>query len=86
MSKSNAGEIKAQIVRQIRADQIRLTIHAHQEMVAENYSLDDVFAALGDCEMLENYPDHKRGACALFNARRGKDGRFILFAQPTVRC
>jgi hypothetical protein len=52
MNEPNADQIKAQIVRQIRANQIRFTIHAHQEMVAGNFSLDDVLAALDGSELL----------------------------------
>jgi hypothetical protein len=73
---SGSGEIKARIAGQIRSSQIRFTIHAHQEMVAENFSLDDVLQSLAGGEFLENYPGHKRGACALFNGV-APDGRPI---------
>lgn|SRR5665213_1295009 len=65
---SDSKKIKARIVGQIRSGQIRFTLHAHQEMVAENFLLDDVLAALSQSQLLENYPTHKRSACALFNA------------------
>src|ERR1039457_2689786 len=76
---SDSEKIKARIVEQIRSSQIRssqirFTLHAHQEMVAENFSLDDVLAGLSQSELLENYPGHKRGACALFNGTT-LDGR-----------
>ena len=63
---SDSEKIEACIANQVRSGQIRFTLHAHQEMVAEDFSLDDVLAALPQSELLENYPDHKRGACALF--------------------
>jgi hypothetical protein len=63
---SSSEEIKARIAGQIRAGQIRFTLHAHQEMVAEIFSLDDVLSGLAGGELLENYPEHKRGACGLF--------------------
>jgi hypothetical protein len=76
VSQSNSEKIKAQITEQVRAGQVRFTIHAHQEMVAENFSLDDVFEGLAAGGLLENYPEHKRGACALF-VGVARDGRPI---------
>jgi hypothetical protein len=35
-------------------------------MAAENFVLDDVLEGLTGGQLLENYPEHKRGACALF--------------------
>ena len=64
---SDSVKIKARIVEQIRLGEVRFTLHAHQEMVAENFGLDEVSAALSHGELLEYYPEHKRGACALFN-------------------
>jgi hypothetical protein len=61
----NLTETKSQMLDQIRAGRVRFSLHAHQEMVAEGFSVDDVQAGLGNCELLEDYPDHKRGACAL---------------------
>jgi hypothetical protein len=63
---SSSDEIKTRIVEQLRTKQIRFTLHAHQEMVAENFSLDDVLDGLANSEPLENYPEHKRDACGLF--------------------
>ena len=73
---SGSEKIKARIAGQIRSGQIRFTVHAHQEMVAENFSLDAVLYALASGGLLENYPEHKRGACALFNGV-APDGRPI---------
>ena len=66
-SPSDSEKTKARIVEQIQSGQLRVTLHAHQEMVAKNYSLDDALAALPQSKLLEDYPGHKRGACALFN-------------------
>lgn len=71
---SGSDEIKARVAGQIRDGQIRFTVHAHQEMVAENFSLDDVLSSLASGELLENYPEHKRGACGLFGGA-ALDGR-----------
>ena len=53
----------------IRADarlrNVRVTLHAHREMVEESIALDDVLDALASAEVLENYPEHRRGPCGL---------------------
>lgn len=46
MAVQNPGAIKARIAEQIRAGQVRFTIHAHQEMAEEGFTLDDVFEGL----------------------------------------
>jgi hypothetical protein len=66
VSNGRPSSIKARIIEQIRAGLVRFTIHAHQEMAAENFVLDDVLEGLTGGQLLENYPEHKRGACALF--------------------
>ena len=60
-------ETMARIRDQAAAENLRITRHAHQEMVAEDFTLDDVLQALGAGQVLENYPDHKRGACCLIH-------------------
>lgn len=45
---------------------VRVTQHAQEEMADEEVLLDDLLTALGAPELLENYPDHRRGACGLF--------------------
>jgi hypothetical protein len=59
----------AAIVRRIRAlakaDEFRITQHAHQEMVEEEIALDQLQEAIASCQLLENYPHHLRGACCL---------------------
>ena len=50
---------------QAAADEFRVTQHAASEMMEENFRLDDVVAALLRCQILENYPQHRRGACCL---------------------
>ena len=43
----------------------RVTQHAQQEMAEDEISLDDVLEAIRDGEILEHYPEHRRGACCL---------------------
>jgi hypothetical protein len=58
-----------QVIERIRAqaesESIRLTLHAHQEMVEEDYTLDDLFHALRACTLLEDYPEDRRGPSCL---------------------
>lgn len=44
---------------------IRITQHAQQEMVEEEILLDDLLEAINVGHILENYPEHRRGACCL---------------------
>src|SRR5579863_2923210 len=50
----------------------RVTQHAHQEMVEEQIGLDEILAALQRGEILEHYPEHRRGACCLVSGQTGK--------------
>ncbi len=46
---------------------MRLTQHAQQEMVEEAIRLDDLLHAISNGNILEDYPDHRRGACCLLH-------------------
>ncbi|MEW6219084.1 MAG: DUF4258 domain-containing protein [Thermodesulfobacteriota bacterium] len=61
---------------QALADGIRVAVHGHREMVAEDISYEAVREALRDCTVLENYPDHQRGPCCLMGGRTAS-GRFL---------
>lgn len=50
---------------QARAENVLVSQHARQAMADEGFTLDDVLHALARASMLENYPDHRRGACCL---------------------
>ena len=68
------------IVSRLRAqaadDELRITIHAHQEMIEEGVSLDDVTSALLAATLVENYPEHRRGSCCLV-CSRSDSGRYL---------
>ena len=53
------------ILKQVNHEKVRITQHAQQEMTEENILLDDVFEAIQSSKILENYPEHRRGACCL---------------------
>jgi hypothetical protein len=48
-----------------REDNLRLTQHAQKEMAAEDIVLREVQEAIAQGMILENYPEHQRGACCL---------------------
>jgi hypothetical protein len=50
---------------QAEGGNFRITQHAQQQMVEEDISLDEVLEALRHGEILEYYPEHRRGACCL---------------------
>ena len=63
---------------------LKLTTHAHQEMVAENIATAELLSSLSCCSILENYPDHKRGACCLV-CGQADSGRYIHVVFTTDR-
>lgn len=44
---------------------IRITDHAREEMEDESISLSEVLQAISNGQIIENYPEHKRGSCCL---------------------
>ena len=66
----NVADLKA-VLEQIRAqaavENVRMTQHAQQEAVEEDITLDDILQTVDAGEILENYPEHRRGACCLLN-------------------
>ena len=67
------GVIAGRLRQQAITDRIRLTVHAHQEMVEEDIALDDVRDVLFSARLLEDYPEHRRGACCLVCGRTSRD-------------
>jgi len=54
---------------QADAEDVRVTQHAQQEMAEEDIALDEVLEAMATGQILENYPEHRRGGCCLLNGR-----------------
>lgn len=48
-----------------RNDEFILSYHAHEERQAESISIDDIKTAFINGEIIENYPDDKRGKSCL---------------------
>ena len=69
------------------ANNIRVTQHAQQEMVEEEITLDQVLRAVASGQIVEDYPEHLRGACCLIGGV-SDDGRPLhvvcTSAQPTL--
>ncbi len=63
-----------QLRSQAATGNVRLTQHAHQEMVEEEITLDQLLETIVSGQVLENYPEHRRGACCLVNGTT-KEGR-----------
>lgn len=61
---------------QASENRLRVTLHGHQEMVEEDISYNEVREALMNGSMLENYPEHQRGACCLVCGQT-ESGRFL---------
>ena len=59
---------------QAQEENFRVTQHAQQEMAEEDITLDDLMESISAGQVLENYPEHKRGACCLVNGftRKGR--------------
>lgn len=63
--------IISRIQGQAASEEVRVTQHAHEEMVAESIVLAEVLEAIGSSQLLENYPEHRRGACCLILGHTG---------------
>jgi hypothetical protein len=65
--------VRERVRAQANVENLRITQHAQQEMVEENIVLDEVLEAIATGQVLENYPEHRRGACCLFNGHTQSD-------------
>lgn len=63
-------DVDATLVRiraQAAARVVRITDHAREEMEAEAITLAEVLEAIAAGQIIENYPDHRRGPCCLMS-------------------
>jgi hypothetical protein len=81
---TNLEAILEQIHTQAAAENIRITQHAQQEMVEEDITLAEVLQAIATGQMVENYPEHRRGACCLLNGH-AQQGRSLHIVCTTVQ-
>jgi hypothetical protein len=64
---ADLNALLARIRAQARAETLRVTAHAQQEMVEEDLSLDDVMETIANARVIEHYPQHRRGPCCLLS-------------------
>ena len=83
--------VSEDIISQIRAlaesGRLKIPQHAAQEMAEEEIALDDVLHAIGNACLLEDYPEHRRGACCLVygtDARSRDIHTICTTANPTL--
>ena len=77
----------AQIQAQARAETLRVTLHARDAMRDETITLDEVLEAIATGQILEDYPEHRRGACCLVGGqtRAGRPLHLVCTsAQPVL--
>lgn len=74
------GRIRAHVA----DENIRLSQHAHEEMVEEDFTLEDILHAFASGKIAENYPEHRRGACCLFGGTT-RQGRPLHVVGTTAR-
>ncbi|HEX9975253.1 MAG TPA: DUF4258 domain-containing protein [bacterium] len=73
------AEVVLHLIRaQASEENIRVTQHAQQEMTEDEFTLDDVVKGIKTGDIIENYPEHKRGACCLINGLSEKGRLYIL--------
>jgi Domain of unknown function (DUF4258) len=66
------GNTISQVRALVESGKFKITQHAAQEMAEEEIALDDLLHTISNARLLEDYPDHRRGACCLL---QGTDAR-----------
>jgi len=66
------------------AERLRITQHAQQEMTEDNFTLDDILQAIANAQILEDYPERRRGSCCLLNGV-ADNGRFVHIVCTTAQ-
>ena len=87
MDEVDVNDIPAVLARlqaQAQAEAVEFTLHAQQEMAEENIRPDDILASFTNGQILENYPEHRRGACCLLHGQT-PEGRHLHLVCTTSR-
>ena len=85
MTTGGHGDVLGRLRNQAEKDLLRITLHGHQAMVEESVSYADMRHVLMAGEIIENYPDHQRGACCLVNGMDAGRKRFLHVCCTTER-
>jgi Domain of unknown function (DUF4258) len=83
---TNLEAVQERIYAQAATENIRITQHAQQEMVEEDITLDEVLQAIARGQILENYPEHRRGAYCLLNGHTQNSRLFTLYVRQHDPC
>lgn len=67
----------------VKNENVRITQHAHQEMAEENITYEEVLETIMGGKILENHPEHRRGACCLLMDVQKQVGHCTLFVLQT---
>jgi hypothetical protein len=67
VDKTVSDAVLARVRAQAREERVRVTIHAHQEMVEEDVTMDALLEAVTASGIIEDYPNHRRGPCCLLH-------------------
>ena len=77
------AEILVSGIRQCFTDgRVSFTRHARIEMLADGISLEEIIEAAGNAVLVENYPDHRRGACCLLSGETERRRPIHLVCTP----
>ena len=79
--------ILQRLIDQVDREALRVTQHAQEEMTEEDIVLEDTLEAIRSGTILENYPEHRRGACCLVcgYTRQGRSLHVVCTtAQPLL--
>ena len=80
----NAQVVLERVCAQAIAENVRITQHAQQEMAEEDITLDEVLQTIASAQLLENYPEHRRGPCCLLSGRT-TNGRSVHIVCTTAQ-
>ena len=67
--------------RQAATQNLRVTQHALREMIEEEITRSEVLETIATGLILENYPEHLRGACCLVSGATRKAVHYTLCVQ-----
>jgi len=68
MADQPAGDVVLVRIRsQAQEERVRVTVHAHQEMVEEGVTMAELLETTISARIIEDYPSHRRGPCCLLH-------------------
>ena len=70
--------------RQAATENLRVTQHALREMIEEEITLSEVVETIATGLILENYPEHRRGACCLISGMTTGDRPLHVVCTTTL--